>query len=162
MSLFTVPHRRVLDHHAERGKIAVWHPIRSLKKLLMENSSPEQLAAAGGLGVLLGALPLIGFHTIAILFAAGFLRLNKLTAVSASQLCMPPLVPALCIEAGYFFRHGRFLAEISMETLGYQGLERCYEWLIGSLLLGPLMAVVVGAIIYLMALFIRRTIRAAQ
>lgn len=137
-------------------------PLRSLKMLLAENSSPGQLAAAGGLGIFLGALPLIACHTIAILLAAGFFRLNKIAALSTSQLCMPPLVPALCIEAGYFMRHGRFLTEISMDTLGYQGLERIYEWLLGSLLLGPILAALTAAVIYLMALGVTRERRGAK
>jgi hypothetical protein len=73
---------------------------------------------------------------------------------------MPPLVPALCIETGYFLCHGKFLTEISLQTLGYQGLERLYEWVIGSLLLAPFLSACIGAIIYLMAFFIKRTKRA--
>lgn len=69
---------------------------------------------------------------------------------------MPPLVPALCIEAGYFMRHGTFLTEISMKTLGYQALERIYEWLLGSLVLAPVFAILVGGIIFLIALFFKK------
>jgi len=82
--------------------------------------------------------------------------------VGASQLCMPPIVPALCIEAGYYLRHGKFLTEISLETLGYQGLERLYEWLLGSLLVGPLLGLTTAGIIYLMALFLLRSNRVAD
>ena len=139
-SMALVPHRQILNRDPDHGKVSVWRPIRSLKQLLTENTSPAQLAAAGALGLFLGTLPLIGFHTIAILFVAGYFRLNKVIALSTSQLCMPPLVPALCIETGYFLRHGKFLTEISLQTLGYQGLERLYEWVIGSLLLAPLLA----------------------
>ena len=137
-------------------RITVLHPIDSLKTLLMENTTPIQLAAAGALGVFLGTLPLIALHTIAILFAATFFRLNKVAAVSASQLCMPPIVPALCIETGYFMRHGKFLTEISLETLGYQALDRLFEWLIGSLFLAPVIATLVGIIVYVMAILITK------
>jgi hypothetical protein len=68
-------------------------------------------------------------------------------ALGTSQICIPPLVPALCIEVGYFIRHGRFLTEISLETLGYQGLERVFEWFLGSLILGPVIGVLTGIII---------------
>ncbi len=156
------PHRRIVTGESVEEKVSVLRPMRSLKMLLAENSSPSQLAAAGGLGVFMGALPLIACHTIAILLVAGFFRMNKIAALSTSQLCMPPLVPALCIEAGYFMRHGRFLTEISIETLGYQGLERVYEWLLGSLLLGPLLAAAVGAVIYLMAQAVAKDRRGAK
>jgi len=131
-----------------------------LKALLTENASPEKLAAAGALGVFLGALPLIACHTIVIILATGFLRLNKVVAVTTSQLCMPPIVPALCIEAGYFMRNGRFLTEISLDTIGYQALQRLYEWLIGSFIIGPVMGFIVGIIIYIMALLIVKGKRA--
>lgn len=151
------PHRKIVSsRHRPEEKITVWHPVRSIRTLLTENTSPKQLAVAGAVGVLLGTLPLVACHTIAILFAASFFRLNKIAALSTSQLCMPPIIPALCVETGYFIRHGRFLTEISYETLGYQALERFYEWLIGSLILAPLMAILIGFIIYLMAVFIRR------
>jgi len=69
-------------------------------------------------------------------------------------------VPALCIEAGYFMRNGRFLTEISLDTIGYQALQRLYEWLIGSFIIGPVMGFIVGIIIYIMALLIVKGKRA--
>ncbi len=154
-SVAPVPHRKIVNNRHRQGeKITVLHPLRSLKKLLTENTSPEQLAAASALGVFLGTLPLIACHSIVILFAAAFFRLNKVVALSASQICMPPLVPALCIETGYFVRHGKFLTEISMKTLGYQALERLYEWIIGSLILAPLIAILVGLVVYLICVYI--------
>ena len=161
-SMFPLPHRQILADKDAGEKISLLHPIRSLKKLLSENASAQQLAAAGALGVLLGALPLIACHTIAILFTAGFFRLNKVAALSTSQLCMPPFVPAICIELGYFVRHGRFLTEVSLKTLGYQGWDRCFEWLIGSLLLAPILALFVGGIIYVTVFFIERVSRATN
>ncbi len=155
-SIAPFPHTKIVDSRDRAGeKITVLHPLKSIKRLLTENTSPERLAAAGALGVFLGTLPLIACHTVAILFAAGYFRLNKVAAVSTSQLCMPPLVPALCIEIGYFIRHGRFLTEISLKTLGYQAPERLYEWLIGSLILAPAMATLIGGGIYVMALSLR-------
>ncbi|MCP4666669.1 MAG: DUF2062 domain-containing protein, partial [Deltaproteobacteria bacterium] len=154
-SMIPWPHPKIGPVEGEEEKITVFHPLRSLRTLMTGDNSPARLGAASALGVCLGALPLIGFHTVAILLAAGFLRLNKIAAVAASQLCMPPLVPALCIEVGYFMRKGRFLTEISLETLGHQALERIYEWLIGSLLLAPALAALVGGIVYVMAAFVK-------
>jgi len=156
-SIVPWPHQKLISKDLSEEKISVLHPLRSIKTLLTENTSPRQLAAAGALGVFIGTLPLIGFHNIAILFAAGYFRLNKVVALATSGLCVPPLVPALCIEAGYFMRHGTFLTEISIKTLGYQALERIYEWLIGSFVLAPVFAVLVGGIVFLIALFLKRT-----
>ena len=159
-SFIPIPHKKILYRNGDRIKISVWHPIQSLKILLANNHSPGQLAAAASLGVFIGTLPLIGFHTIIILFAAGFLRLNKVVALSTSQFCMPPFVPAFCIEIGFFLRHGRFLTEISLQTLGHQGLERLFEWVIGSIILAPLLSAGTWSILFLTTFFVKRTIRA--
>lgn len=156
-SVLPWPHRKLVADAGGELKVSVLHPLRSIQILLTEHATPGQLATAGGVGVFLGALPLIACHTLAILFVCSFFRLNKVAAVGASQLCMPPIVPALCIEAGYYLRHGEFLTEISLETLGYQGLERLYEWLLGSLLVGPLLALLKAGIIYVMARFLLRS-----
>ncbi len=100
------------------------------------------------------ALPLIACHTVVTLFVAGFFGLNRYLAVAAGNLCMPPLVPALCIEVGYYLRHGRWLTDISLETLGAQALERVYEWFLGSLLVGPLLAAVAGGLVYVVAVML--------
>jgi len=153
-SILPIPHRKIHFNDNIEQSISVLHPIKSLKTLLTESTSPGKLAAAGAIGVLLGALPLIACHTIVIILATGFLRFNKVVALSASQLCMPPIVPALCIETGYFMRNGRFLTEISLETIGYQALQRLYEWLLGSFLVAPFLGFIIGLFIYIIALVI--------
>jgi uncharacterized protein (DUF2062 family) len=155
-SITPIPHAKLETAPASQEKITVLHPLRSIKRLLTENRSPRRIAAAGALGVFLGTLPLIALHTVVILFFATFFRLNKVAALAASQLCMPPLVPALCIEIGFFMRHGRLLTEISIETLGYQAAERLYEWLIGSLILAPVLALSAGGLIYAAAWSLNR------
>lgn len=159
-SLIPFPHRKIAGTAGkpadDSAKISLRHPLSAIKALLAESATPRELAAAGAMGVFLGALPLIACHTLAILLTAGFFRLNRVVAVSTSQLCMPPIVPALCIEAGYYLRHGRFLTEISLETVGYQGLERIFEWLVGSLFVGPVLAGIVGGFIYITAWVLRR------
>lgn len=154
-SIVPWPHRKILAPEVATVKqpraFSLVHPLCSIRLLLKENSSPPQLAVAAGIGVLLGTLPLVFCHTLSILFACGFFRLNKVVAISSSQLCMPPLVPALCIELGYYLRHGHWLTEFTLQTLGYQALERFYEWLLGSLLLAPLLASVVGLLTWLLA-----------
>ncbi len=150
------PHPQILEKGCPHARITPLHPIRSLKTLLKQNLTPGKAAVSGALGVFLGTLPAIGFHTLLILTVAGYFRLNRMTALAASQLCAPPLVPALCIEAGHYLRHGRFLTEISLETLGHQGLQRLLEWGLGSVLLAPLLGAVIGAGIYLIAVGISK------
>ena len=159
-SIVPWPHRKIIKRpDGAEGKpktVSVIHPLRSIRQLLQENSSPQRLAVAAGVGVFLGTLPLLFCHTVAILMVCGFFRLNKVAAVSSSQLCMPPLVPALCIEVGYYMRHGHWLTELSLETLGYQALQRLYEWFLGSLLLAPLFALLIGGLTLILAELVQK------
>jgi uncharacterized protein (DUF2062 family) len=160
------PHRQI---HEEAEKISLWHPLRSIRRLLTESATPRELGQAVALGVLLGASPLIGLHTLSILIAAAWLQLNRVVAVAASQFCMPPLVPALCIETGYYLRFGRFLTlegagalrESSFLEVGHMGLERLWEWFLGFLIVGPCLALVMGGVTTLLAIVIERQRRAA-
>ena len=158
-SMFPWPHRRIVERGSGLASISVIRPIRSLKILLRVEVTPAGLAKAGFLGVFLGTLPLIGIHTVAVLFVAGYLAWNRVTAVAASQLCMPPFVPALCIEVGHYIRHGRFLTEFNLQTLGYQGLERIWEWILGSLVLAPVLASLVAVVIFGMSWIISKQMR---
>jgi uncharacterized protein (DUF2062 family) len=162
-SITPLPHRKIVMSDDRPGEtISVFRPLRSIRALLTENLTPVQVAAAAAMGVLLGALPLIALHTVVILFVSSYFRLNKVAALAASQLCMPPIVPALCIEVGYFIRHGEFLTEISIETLGYQALERLWEWLLGSLVVAPVLAALVGGLVFVIASLINRGMRAGR
>ncbi|MFP4027812.1 MAG: DUF2062 domain-containing protein [Candidatus Brocadiia bacterium] len=155
-SILPWPHQKLCMETLGREKITLFHPLRSLKTLLTENATPGQLAFAGGLGVFLGTLPLIGFHTVTIIAAASYLRLNKPLSVASSQFCMPPFVPALCIELGYYIRHGHFLTKFSLRTLGYEAHERLFEWLIGSVVLAPVLALFAGVIVFVLAKMVRK------
>jgi len=146
-------------HTLAAGKpagVSALHPLRAMRILLSENTTPRELALAGALGVFLGTLPLVGVHTLVILIAAGFLRLNRIAAITASQVTIPPLVPALAIEVGHFMRYGKFLTEFSLKTLGSEGLDRIWEWFLGSLLLGPVFGLIAGLLTYLAASVLRR------
>lgn len=162
-SVIPWPHRRFAGAHKEES-VTIWHPLRSIRMLLMERATPWGLACAVALGVFLGAVPLIACHTIAILVAAAILRLNRIAAVAASQLCMPPVVPALCIEAGHYLRFGRFLTLEGIESLrsasflelGYMGVECLWDWCLGSLLVGTVLALLFGLATYVAARALRK------
>jgi uncharacterized protein (DUF2062 family) len=155
-SLLPLPHRRLRGLPSRTSEVSLLHPWRSLRALLHDSGEPLFLGLAAALGVVLGATPLLGLHTITILASAGYMRLNRPIAVAASQLCMPPLVPALCIETGYVLRHGRLLTELSLQTLGREAPVRLLDWLLGSLLVGPLLGVLIGGVVCVMAASLRK------
>lgn len=142
-------HKRLVEGEEPAEKLVdVKNPLRTLRNLCCESASPFWLAVAVWFGLFLGALPLIACHTVAIIYVTYRFRLNKIAAVAASQFCMPPLVPALCIEAGYFMRTGNLLLDPSWERWTLEIHQRILDWLLGSLLLGPLLGFIGGAIVY--------------
>ena len=150
--LFPWPHRRLLPaagRHVD-PKVLL-RPTRMLRTLLKENASPGLLGVSAGVGTFLAALPLIGVHTLVIAYVATRLQLNKVMAVSIQNLCMPPFVPMLCIELGYRMRFGEWLTELSSRTLVSEVHYRLFEWLLGSLVVAPLAAALVGGLVFLAA-----------
>jgi uncharacterized protein (DUF2062 family) len=137
------------------GNITPVHPVRSLRILMAKRQTPAKLAFSGAFGVFVGALPLPGLSCMLILLTSGVTSLNKHAALAANQLCIPPFVQALCVLAGYRMRHGHWLAEYNVQTLGYEAWQRLYEWVLGSLVVAPLLAVIVGGFVYALALGIR-------
>ncbi|MCK4401663.1 DUF2062 domain-containing protein [bacterium] len=128
-----------------------YRPIKLLKILLKENASPVGLGLSAGVGIFLGTLPLISTHTLAIIYVTIRLRLNKIMALAIQNLCIPPFVPVACIELGYYMRHGRWLTDVSMDVIFKQFHDRLWEWLLGSLIIAPILAVIVGMSVFFTA-----------
>ena len=127
------------------------NPRAAMKRLLRENATPSGLALSAGMGVFLGALPLIGLHMLVIMYVSMRFRLNKVMALSSQNLCMAPVVPAICIAVGFFLRHGRTIAGESLRSLVASPAERLWEWFLGSLIVGPALGLLCAAIVYLVA-----------
>lgn len=158
-NLMPWPHK-VLIEDPDNGsrKLSLKRPRRSLLILLRESTSPRAMAAAAMLGIFLGTLPLIACHSVVIIFCATRLRLNRLVALNVSHLCAPPFVPALAIETGFFVRNGRWLTEFNLQTLGYEAHQRLLDYLIGSLMIGPILSSVAGLVVFLLASLYRRIV----
>lgn len=127
------------------------NPLKVLREMCREHTSPAWLATAVWLGIFMGALPLLAIHTIAIIYVAHRLHMNKVAAVAASQFCMPPVVPVLCIQMGYYLRNGALLMDFSWQPWLLGMHQRLWEWLIGSLLVGPFLGCIGAGIMYFTA-----------
>ena len=149
--MLPVPYKKLVKS-SPKTDFSILHPRKFFTWLVKDDLTPGGLAAAAALGTFLAVLPLFGLHGAVILYATVRLHLNKLMAFNIQHLFMPPFTPFLCIELGYFLRHGRFLKDFSCETLLHQGGERIWEWLLGSLILAPLFAVLMGTVVYFIAL----------
>ena len=148
--LLPIPHRKLLPSEKPRLKFRMLlHPIRLLRGLLEENATPGLLGMSAAVGTFLATLPLISLHTVVIIYVATRLRLNRVMAVAVQNLCMPPFVPMICIELGYRMRYGQWLTDFSTKTLVGELHQRLFEWLIGSLVVAPVAAVLVGGSVFL-------------
>lgn len=154
--LLPLPHERLVPKKTRLDLSLLRHPGQVLRLLLKENATPEGLALAAGVGMFLAVLPILFAHTAVILYVAVRFNLNKLVSLNVQHLAMPPLMPVLCIEVGYFFRHGHWLTEISYATIFQQFPSRLFEWLLGSLLVAPVAAVLVAGLMYAAAVMVRK------
>ncbi|NOY74679.1 MAG: DUF2062 domain-containing protein [Kiritimatiellaeota bacterium] len=153
--LSPIPHKRLCERNFQREafKKFLLHPLKFIAFLLKENASPAGLATAAAVGMFFGTLALPGLHTAAIIYVSVKLRLNKMMSVNISHLCMPPFVPIACVELGHFALNGEWLFFDSIGIFVDELPSRLLEWLLGSVILAPLNAVVFWCLIYAVARF---------
>jgi glycosyltransferase involved in cell wall biosynthesis len=154
--LIPLPHKKLVRDPAAFDLSLLRHPAKVLKMLLLENATPEGLAMSAAIGIFLAVLPILFMHTLVILYVSVRLNLNKMVALNVQHLAMPPFIPALCIEVGYYLRHGAWLTDLSFKTVFEQLASRLKEWFLGSLIVGPLAAVLAGGLVYIAAIVIKR------
>jgi len=150
------PHRKLVKPSETDWKTLMRHPRKFMAMLLKENSSPVELGVAAGVGVLLATLPLIACHTIAILYVATKLNLNRLLAVNVQHFCAPPFVPLACIGLGFYLRTGAWIGREDLRSMASSLPQYFVDWLIGSLVLAPTLAVVAGLLVFYIAAAVRR------
>jgi len=160
--LWPWPHRRLVPRPpgtlAQSDLLA--HPLQTLRRLLKDSSSPAELGLAAALGTFLAVLPLVGAHTAAILYFAVRFRLNLVMALNIQHLYAPPFSPLACILLGSYLRHGAWLA-LPQSARGAIAEVPHYllYWLIGSIVLAPVLALAAGSVVYLLARLSTRNIR---
>lgn len=152
-------HKRLVEQKKIDFKI-LRNPGKLFKMLLTENATPEGLAMAAAVGAFFAILPLLFIHTVIIIYVSTRLNLNKVVSVNVQHFFMPPFVPAICIELGYYLRHGYWLTDLSFETVFSQFSDRLFEWVLGSLVIAPVGAVLMGGIIFTVAAKLKKRIAA--
>lgn len=151
--LWPWPHRRLAPRPPDAlapGDLLV-HPLRTVRRMLKDSSSPAELGLAAALGTFLAVLPLVGAHTATILYFAVRFRLNLLMALNIQHLFVPPFSPLACILLGHYLRHGTWM-QLPQSTQGaIAGIPHyLLYWLIGSIVLAPVLALMTGNAAYLL------------
>lgn len=157
-AMLPIPHRQYAadEQTGKQVKRGYWEVmVENLKR----SGSITKNAFSAAWGIFCGSIALPGVRQVMLFFGAGWWNLNKILSISFEKLCIGPFVPALCIEAGYFLRYGRFLTEFNFTTLGRQFLSRVWEWVIGSLVVAPLLAALAFAVVWTIGLILHRSLR---
>jgi hypothetical protein len=157
-SLLPWPHRRriALRPPEEAAIPGLLHPVALFRHLSREHDGAGELAAAAWVGIFVGSLPIIPFGIATIVYVNHRLHLNKLMGAVASNVCVAPFVPFLCIQAGHFIRYGGWWTEFNRRTLIGEIHHRLFEWLLGALLVGPLLGLAGAAATWALVRAIRR------
>ena len=157
-ALLPVPFRQQAGDARER--VSLLRPLESLRLLLRDASSPLHLGKSAGVALAVSALPLPGLQSILLLFCIGWMRLNRLCALTMIPLAWPPVVPGLGVLLGYRLRNGRWLTEFSVQTLGYEAPQRLLDWVAGAFCLAPFLGLLAGLTVWGLASLARRGMRA--
>jgi uncharacterized protein (DUF2062 family) len=119
---------------------------RTVSEVFSEHAhEPGKVASAVGLGLFCGIAPIWGYQMVVAGTLAHLLRLNKAIALLASNISIPPIAPFILyggLALGHWLLTGRSL-EFSAEqmTRGHV-LQYLWQFGLGSLLLGALVALI--------------------
>lgn len=152
-SMLPIAHRQYAEVNGTLVKKSYW---QTLKENLVAPGSTLRNAVSAAWGIFCGSIAFIGIRQVWLFWGAGWWNLNRLLCVGFEKLCIGPFVPALCIEVGYFLRHGYWLTEFTFTTLGKQALQRVWEWIVGSLVVAPCLAGIVFLVVWLLGWMLHR------
>lgn len=154
--LLPIGHKKLVENRNKLDVSLLRHPGKVLRMLLKESATPEGLALSAAVGMFIAVLPILFMHSVVIFYFSMRFNLNKIVTLNVQHLAVPPFIPALCIEVGYYMRHGRWLTDLSFATVFQQFSSRFFEWFLGSLIIAPLAALLSGAVMYVTAATIKK------
>jgi glycosyltransferase involved in cell wall biosynthesis len=154
--MLPIRHQKLVESRETPALSLLRHPGKVLRMLLKESATPQGLALSAAVGMFIAVLPILFMHSLVILYFSMRFNLNKIVTLNVQHLAVPPFLPALCIEVGYYLRHGRWLTDLSFATVFQQFSSRLFEWFIGSLIIAPLAALIAGAVMYVAAAAIKK------
>jgi uncharacterized protein (DUF2062 family) len=157
-----IPHRRLFASSQTSGDGQRSESIRGAlararrmgirgtwRHLVTERAAPIEIAAAIGLGVVVGTSPLYGLHTLIVLYLALRWHLNPLAAFLGSSISIPPVAPIIgfaCIAIGSLITQ-QVWPEVSIHDIrpSLHGLQRlAVLWAIGWPFVAAISSVLLG------------------
>jgi uncharacterized protein (DUF2062 family) len=120
---------------------------------LRERATPFGIASSVAVGVFSGCTPFIGLHAGIALGAATLLRLNRLWAVVGSRVSFFLVLPFVVfaeIQTAHRLRTGAWAPLVASDALAHKG-EWFLDWCVGAIPVGAALALVAGALAYVIA-----------
>jgi uncharacterized protein (DUF2062 family) len=137
--------RRAVSEFARRFRRAVY-------ELRTEGAGAGREAIACGVGVFIGCTPFYGFHFLITWAVGSLFRLNRLKVYLAANISNPVFAPFLVVSE---LQVGAWLRSGSFRRLTFETVKTTDAWtfgldiLIGSLVVGSVLAVFVAAATYI-------------
>ncbi|MCP4976713.1 MAG: DUF2062 domain-containing protein [Maribacter sp.] len=119
---------------------------------LHNDDSPKKKALSIALGVFIGLCPLWGFHTVIVIFLAILFKLNKIIAFAFSNISLPPFIPFVLYassKVGQFVHGVEYSYSMEEMTENFEVLKHLKTYIIGSLTLSTVSALVFGFLAYI-------------
>lgn len=132
---------------------------RLLRAVATERSSPERVGWAVAVGVFVGLSPFYGFHLLICLVLATLLRLNRALTYGAANISNPwfaPFLIAASIQVGHRVLSGAWLPLSLSQSRSIESGRFLRDWMVGSVVLGVLIAVPAGLAAWVLARAYRR------
>ena len=114
------------------------------------------------LGLFIGVAPIWGFQIMAVIFFTMLLKLNKVIALAAAHISIPPMIPLILFAS---FKVGGWILGRSggLEMIEYRDdltfahvKADLSQYIIGSLALGVILAVVTGVVLFIVLRMFRK------
>ena len=119
--------------------------------------SNVRLAAAVGYGVFCGIIPFWGYQMIFAGVSAHFLKLNKVIAILASNISIPPMIPFIIF--GSLFTGGLILGKQTIIPLSEINFETATNALLQYLIGSVIFAVAAGFVFFILAFVVFKLFR---
>lgn len=131
-----------------------------INHLMKPGESNFRKAAAVSIGFFIAVSPFWGWHSVIALGLSSLLKLNKVITVVVSSFSIPPLVPIILWGSykvgGFIFPHS---GELSYKpSLSFEFIKsNLLQYLSGSILLGLILAVISGLVVFALLKLIRKS-----
>jgi uncharacterized protein (DUF2062 family) len=136
---------------------------KNLKQLIRDqvldgNESNLKKGLSIALGIFIGIVPLWGYQILTVIGLSHLLKLNKVLAVLASNISMPPMTPLVIYgsyKVGVYFTDNNKYSdaiEINWEFVK----NNAVDYVLGSIILATVSAILVGGFVWLLLSIIRK------